>query len=73
MRPFRGSKYYRDLAEECRTVAEVGPRQWKASYLRLAQSYKTLANEMEAPSPAGALLGRIYRSCGMPNSSQRRM
>ena len=53
MRPFRGSKYYRDLAEECRTVAEVGPRQWKASYLRLAQSYETLANEMEAPSPAG--------------------
>ena len=35
MRPFRGSKYYRDLAEECRTVAEVGPSQWKASYLRL--------------------------------------
>jgi len=73
MRPFRGSKYYRDLAEECRTVAEVGPSQWKASYLRLAESYETLANEMEAPSPAGALLGRIYRSCGMPNSSQRRM
>ena len=72
MRAFRGSKYYRDLAEECRTVAEVGPRQWKASYLRLAQSYETLANEMEAPSPAGALLGRIYRSCRMPDSSQRR-
>jgi hypothetical protein len=62
MRPFRGSKYYRDLAEECRTVAEVGPSQWKASYLRLAESYETLANEMEAPSRAGALLGRIYRS-----------
>ena len=60
MRPFRGSKYYRGLAEECRTVAEVGPSQWKASYLRLAESYETLGKEIEAPSRAGALLGRIY-------------
>ena len=62
MRPFRGSQYYRDLAEDCRTVAEVGPSKWKASYLRLAESYETIAKEMEAPSRAGALLGRIYRS-----------
>jgi len=61
MRPFRGSQYYRDLAEECRTVAEAGPSQWKASYLRLAKSYETIAKEMDAPSRAGALLGRIYR------------
>ena len=57
MRPFRGSQYYRGLAEESRTVAEFGPSQWKASYLRLAESYETLAQEMEAPSRAGALLG----------------
>ena len=71
MRPFRGSQYYRDLAEECRTVAEVGPSQWKASYLRLAESYETIAKEMEAPSRAGALLGRIYRPRpdSEPNSS----
>ena len=61
MRPFRRSQYYRGLAEECRTAAEVVPRQWKARYLRLAESYETIAKEMEAPSRAGALLGRIYR------------
>ena len=61
MRPLRGSQYYRDLAAECRTVAQAGPSKWKASYLRLAESYETIAKEMEAPSRAGALLGRIYR------------
>ena len=71
MRPFRGSQYYRDLAEECRTVAEAGPTQWKASYLRLAESYETIAKEMGAPSRAGALLGRICRPRpdSEPNSS----
>jgi hypothetical protein len=52
MRPFRGSRYCRGLAEECRTVAEVGPSQWKASYLRLAESYETLGKEVEAASVA---------------------
>ena len=61
MRPFRGSQYYRDLAAQCRTVVEVGPSRWKAGYLRLAESYETIAKEMEAPSRAAALLGRIYR------------
>jgi hypothetical protein len=62
MPPFHGSQYYWDRAEECRTLAEVGPSQWKASFLRLAQSYEVLANETEALVRAGALLGRIYRS-----------
>ena len=48
MAPFHGSQYYRHLAEECRTLAKLGPRQWKASYLRLAESYEVLAKEMEA-------------------------
>jgi hypothetical protein len=62
MPPFHGSQYYRELAEECRTLAKVGPRQWKASYLRLAESYEILAKEMEGLARARAPLGRIYRS-----------
>jgi hypothetical protein len=41
---------------------EREPRQWKASYLRLAESYEVLAKEMEALARARAPLGRIYRS-----------
>ena len=62
MAPFHGSQYYRELAEECRTLAKLGPRQWKASYFRLAESYEVLAKEMEALARAWAPLGRIYRS-----------
>ena len=62
MAPFHGSQYYRELAEECRTIAKVGPRKWKASYLRLAESYEVLAKEMEALARARAPPGRIYRS-----------
>ena len=62
MTPFNGSQYYRELAEECRTLAKLGPHQRKASYLRLAESYEVLAKEMEALARARAPLGRIYRS-----------
>ena len=62
MAPFHGSQYYRESAEERRTLAKLGPRQWKASYLRLAESCEILAKEMEALARARAPLGRIYRS-----------
>jgi hypothetical protein len=55
-----GSQKYRQLANECRSLAQIGTNHtWKVGYLQLAKTYDTLADQAEArekggaPAPAG--------------------
>ena len=57
MRPFRGSQYYRDLAEDCRTVAEVGPSKWKASYFGSLNPTKPLPRKWKRHRVRGLCSG----------------
>ena len=49
-----GSQKYRQLADECRYLAQITTNDgWKERYLQLAKTYDTLADEAEARVPSG--------------------
>ena len=42
------SNVYRERAKECRTLAKTGFAQFRADFLRLAETYEQLARQTEA-------------------------
>lgn len=47
VKPYRNANYYRDRAEECRTIAELMADDRKTKMMNVAQDYERLATVAE--------------------------